>query len=403
MLKNTFATAMFKGLGALFTMAVIYIAGRITSSEGLGAYFYYFSFIVILSCLMRFGLDICLVQRNQCGSEISEIYTVAIAYSTFVAVACCLIIFLIYGLKLGHGNILIWVLVVLSAYFWSLIDLICSLDWLRQKHIKSSLLKYSIFPVIQLILYLSLVIIDVGVNELVALLATLASSLLIACGLVVIVVEDSIKNIVRVSGERIYNTIRSSSAIFAENILTIVTVNLPVLFLGGFVSAEANAVYGVARRLSNIMGFLSTSAVRVITPVFANYNNQSGNDEIIDKKQKVENVLSMIMLGAIFISVVFGQAMLNAFGLAEGRWILTLLLISHLFSMRVATNTAFFQVMRKPLLGMNIAILNCIGSALLLWLLSVSAGLYGVVVAILIVSIILAYVSNVMIVRVYKD
>lgn len=393
---------MFKVLGALFTMAVIYVAGKIASADGLGAYFYYFSFIVMLSCLMRFGLDIFIVQGSQCGEKISAVYTVGLAYSTCVAVASCLILFFLYYLKIGKGNISIWLLVVLSAYFWSLIDLICSLDWLRQKHIKSSLLKYSMFPVVHLIIYLNVVLIDLDGDKLVVLLVTLTSSLMLAFMLVVIVVEGSLKNLVRVSGSQITDTLSSSSVIFAENILTMVTANLPVIFLGGFASAEANAVYGVARRLSNVMGFLSTSAVRVITPVFASCRSQSGKSEILNQKKNMENLLSIVMLGSAFMSLLFGQAVLDAFGLAASSWILTLLLLAHLFNMRVATNTAFFQVMSRPLLGMNLAILSCIGSALLLWPLSANAGLYGVVVAILIVSIILAYISNVMIFQVYK-
>jgi O-antigen/teichoic acid export membrane protein len=401
-LKNTFATAVLKGLGAVCTMAVIFIAGRVASAGELGSYFYFFSIVIVLSCLMRFGLDICIVQSNACEKNISVAYSVGLLFSTALAITSCMLVFLLKFIGIEFDDVWILVLVILSAYFLSLIDLICALDWSRQKHIKSSFLKFAMYPVLNLLVYWVFVIVGVSQSGVILLLSALAASLLIVCVIVFFVVDGSLRYLVMINLDEINKTVKGSSAIFVENILTIVAGNLPVFFLGAIVSSEANAIYGVSRRLSNIMGFLSTSAVRVITPIFASNADYGARKEILSKKRQMENVLSVIMLVAVFLSIIYGQAALNFFGVDGPGWLLSLLLAAHLFSMRIATNTAFFQVVNKPLLGMSVAILNCIMSIIFLWLLSVYAGIYGVAFAILIVSALLACISNVMIVRVYK-
>jgi O-antigen/teichoic acid export membrane protein len=383
-------------------MAVIFIAGRVASSGELGSYFYFFSIVIVLSCLMRFGLDICIVQSNACEQKLSVIYSVSLLFSTTLAISSCMLVFLLnfIGVELDDARIL--VLVILSAYFLSLIDIICSLDWSREKHIKSSFLKFSMYPILNLLIYCMFVLVSVHQSGVILLLSALAASLLIVCVIVFFVVDGSLSYLVMINLDQINKTVKDSSTIFVENILTIVAGNLPVFFLGALVSSEANAIYGVSRRLSNIMGFLSTSAVRVITPFFASHANNSGRAEVLSKKRNMEKVLSAIMLVAVFLSIAYGQDVLGAFGVDGHSWLLSLLLLAHLFSMRVATNTAFFQVMNKPLLGMFVAMLNCTLSIISLWMLSVYAGIYGVALAILIVSAFLACISNVMIIRVYE-
>ena len=386
-LKNTLATACLKVGGAAFTMGVIIAAGTFSTPAQLGTYFYQFSIVVVLSCVMKFGFDLSILQKGWSYSDVSEIYSAGVIFATTVALFFLVIVAVIYEVFSANINPLLWVLVVFSAYFWCLVDLISALDWLKSRHVKSSFLKFFLYPVAHLALICIFSNLELEADT--KLLLSLMLSLMLAFLVAFSCVSGAWVRMSRLKLSRFINYVRSSSAVLFENLLTIVTANIPVFVIAVLVGAEGNAIYGVARRVSNLMGFLSTSAVRVIAPTY-----NKGVDEFFKRKREVEKMIAII-IGCVFAgSLFFDGSVSLIFGIEIQRWVLPVLILSHLFSMPVITNIAYFQVSGRARLGARIALVNFILSGLVLYLLAWAGGVFGVVCGILLVAIIVYLLSS---------
>lgn len=176
---------------------------------------------------------------------------------------------------------------------------------------------------------------------------------------------------------------KSSIAFSLVSVVNLLNQRVGIIFVGYLLTGEAAGVYTIARRVTDIMKIIPTTAVFVLGPRFARLFNSDDQHLVAKLGSQIARVTCAMLLVVMILLVFFGDSVLSIFdgGAAVGQSALLIFAFTHVVSsafgpVALALNMSANE--SRTALGMGISV---IVQALLCVLFAPTFGLEGAAVA----------------------
>lgn len=309
-LIGIFSGVFIRVLGAVASFLSILILTNSLSAEDNANYFLLVSWSIFISVILRMGADNLLVKTVAQSSEKSEIdLGIFLSLTLFIILSSTICLIFIH-LFFSSSYFLICIIALSMAVAINIM-IGCALDGLNSitlsilltLTVPSSILLLSIY-ILKYTKHLSIQ--NVYAISIMSNVVSLAIALIV---LTFIVQRRNFKILCSMISLRKLSTM--SSSFFVGSIIKSLYEQIPIFTLGIYSNASEVALFGVASRLSSILGFINSITSKYIALVYAKLKIKDNDSEGISDAIKYITIFQVLSL---IVFIIFSDQILNIFG-----------------------------------------------------------------------------------------